>query len=165
MIKVTNIFFCLIILFLILSFLEIRAERRQKSISVELSFAMVFACFGSICHRTFNYCVINMSLCFGGHITVTSRSHRMPFNFVIAARPLLILSLISGSQFPPLVILSIDWINYYIIAKHNGMAPVKDLTLPYHLPCYNRTRTSGGPALRTRVADGYVPRLANNYGA
>ena len=35
--------FCLIILFLILSFLEIRAERRQKSISVEFSFATVFA--------------------------------------------------------------------------------------------------------------------------
>ena len=34
---------CLIILFLILSFPEIRAERRQKSISVELSFARVFA--------------------------------------------------------------------------------------------------------------------------
>jgi len=33
----------LITLFLILSFLEIRAERRQKSISVELSFAVVFA--------------------------------------------------------------------------------------------------------------------------
>jgi hypothetical protein len=33
----------LIILFLILSFLEIRAERRQKSISVEFSFATVFA--------------------------------------------------------------------------------------------------------------------------
>jgi hypothetical protein len=31
------------ILFLILSFLEIRAERRQKSISVEMSFVMVFA--------------------------------------------------------------------------------------------------------------------------
>ena len=30
----------LITLFLILSFLEIRAERRQKSISVELSFAV-----------------------------------------------------------------------------------------------------------------------------
>jgi len=29
--------------FLILSFLEIRAERRQKSISVEFSFATVFA--------------------------------------------------------------------------------------------------------------------------
>ena len=35
--------FCLIILFLILSFLEIRAERRQKSISVEFSFPTVFA--------------------------------------------------------------------------------------------------------------------------
>ena len=35
--------FCLIIVFLILSFLEIRAERRQKSISVEFSFATVFA--------------------------------------------------------------------------------------------------------------------------
>ena len=35
--------FCLIILFLILSFLEIRAERRQKFISVEFSFATVFA--------------------------------------------------------------------------------------------------------------------------
>ena len=35
--------FCLIILFLILSYLEIRAERRQKSISVELSFAKGFA--------------------------------------------------------------------------------------------------------------------------
>ena len=33
----------LIIVFLILSFLEIRAERRQKSISVEFSFATVFA--------------------------------------------------------------------------------------------------------------------------
>src|SRR5215510_6438384 len=35
--------FCLIMVFLILSFLEIRAERRQKSISVELSFATVFS--------------------------------------------------------------------------------------------------------------------------
>ena len=33
----TTFIFCLIIAFLILSFLEIRAERRQKSISVELS--------------------------------------------------------------------------------------------------------------------------------
>jgi hypothetical protein len=39
---VTFIFF-LITLFTILYFLEIRAERRQKSISVELSFAVVFA--------------------------------------------------------------------------------------------------------------------------
>jgi len=39
---VTFIFF-LITLFLILSLLEIRAERRQKSIFVELSFAVVFA--------------------------------------------------------------------------------------------------------------------------
>ena len=38
---VTFIFF-LITLYLMLSFLEIRAERRQKSISVELSFAVVF---------------------------------------------------------------------------------------------------------------------------
>ena len=38
-----HIHFCLIILFLILFFLEIHVERRQKSISVELSFAMVFA--------------------------------------------------------------------------------------------------------------------------
>jgi hypothetical protein len=35
--------FVLITLFLNLSFLEIRAERRQKSISVELSFAVVLA--------------------------------------------------------------------------------------------------------------------------
>ena len=35
--------FCLIIVFVILSFLEIRADRRQKSISVEFSFATVFA--------------------------------------------------------------------------------------------------------------------------
>ena len=35
--------FLLITLFLILSFLEIRAERRQKPISVELSFVVVFA--------------------------------------------------------------------------------------------------------------------------
>ena len=34
--------FCLIIVFLILSFLESRAERRQKSISVEFSFANTF---------------------------------------------------------------------------------------------------------------------------
>jgi hypothetical protein len=34
---------CLVTVFLILSFLEIRAERRQKSISVEFSFATVFA--------------------------------------------------------------------------------------------------------------------------
>jgi len=34
---------CLIIVFLILSFLEIRADHRQKSISVEFSFATVFA--------------------------------------------------------------------------------------------------------------------------
>ena len=39
----SSYFFFLITLFLILSFLEIRAERRQKSISVELSFAVVFA--------------------------------------------------------------------------------------------------------------------------
>jgi len=39
---VTFIFF-LITLFLILSFLEIRAERRQEAISVELSFDVVFA--------------------------------------------------------------------------------------------------------------------------
>ena len=38
-----SVFKGLIILFLILSFLEIRAERRQKSISVEFSFATVFA--------------------------------------------------------------------------------------------------------------------------
>jgi len=35
--------FCVIIAFLILFFLEIRAERRQKSISVEFSFPTVFA--------------------------------------------------------------------------------------------------------------------------
>ena len=35
--------FCLIILFLILSFLEILAERRQKSICVEFNFVVVFA--------------------------------------------------------------------------------------------------------------------------
>jgi hypothetical protein len=34
--------FCFIIVFLILSFLEILAERRQKSISVEFNFAIVF---------------------------------------------------------------------------------------------------------------------------
>jgi len=34
--------FCLIIVFLILSFLESRAERRKKSISVEYSFATIF---------------------------------------------------------------------------------------------------------------------------
>ena len=38
-----TIIFCLIIVFLILSFLEILAERRQKSISVEFNFAVVFA--------------------------------------------------------------------------------------------------------------------------
>ena len=35
--------FCFIILFLIFSFLEILAERHQKSISVEFNFAIVFA--------------------------------------------------------------------------------------------------------------------------
>jgi len=35
--------FFLITLFLIVSFLEIRAERRQKSISLELSFSVHFA--------------------------------------------------------------------------------------------------------------------------
>ena len=40
-IDLVTFIFCLIILFLILSFLEIRAERRQKSISVEFSFAPV----------------------------------------------------------------------------------------------------------------------------
>ena len=35
--------FCLITIFLILFFLEIRAARRQKSISVEFSFTTVFA--------------------------------------------------------------------------------------------------------------------------
>jgi hypothetical protein len=34
---------CLIIVFLILAFLEIFADRRQKSVSVELNFAIVFA--------------------------------------------------------------------------------------------------------------------------
>ena len=34
---------CLIIVFLTLSFLEIRVERRQKPLSVKLSFATVFA--------------------------------------------------------------------------------------------------------------------------
>ena len=34
--------FCLIIVFLILSFLEILAERHHKSISVEFNFAVVF---------------------------------------------------------------------------------------------------------------------------
>jgi hypothetical protein len=38
----STFFFCLITVFLILSFLEIRDERRQKSISVEFSFATVF---------------------------------------------------------------------------------------------------------------------------
>ena len=38
----TTLIFCLIIVFLILSFLKIRAERRQKSISVEFSCATVF---------------------------------------------------------------------------------------------------------------------------
>jgi len=35
----TTFIFCLIIVFLILSFLEIRAERRKKLINVEFSFA------------------------------------------------------------------------------------------------------------------------------
>ena len=39
---VVTFIFCLITLFLILSFLEIRAERRHNSISVEFSFATVF---------------------------------------------------------------------------------------------------------------------------
>jgi len=47
------------IIFLILSFLEILAERRQKSISVEFNFATVFCfqtpCFCCICNCTFNY--------------------------------------------------------------------------------------------------------------
>jgi len=62
------------IVFLILFFLEILAERRQKSISVEFNFATVFAfkhhVYCSICNCTFNYSMINMSLCFGGHIAV-----------------------------------------------------------------------------------------------
>ena len=66
--------FCLIILFLILSFLEIQADRRQKSISVEFSFVMVFAFKHHVSaahvNCTFKYCIINMSLCFGGHIAI-----------------------------------------------------------------------------------------------
>jgi hypothetical protein len=40
--NLVTIIFCLTKLFLILSFLEIRAEHRQKSISVEFSFATDF---------------------------------------------------------------------------------------------------------------------------
>ena len=62
------------IVFLILSFLEILAERHQKLISVKFNFAIVFA----FKHRVsaayvivlFNYCMINMIPCFGGHIAV-----------------------------------------------------------------------------------------------
>ena len=54
----TAVRLCLIVLFLILSFLEIRAERRQKSISVEFSFATVFAFkrHVSAARLTINYC-------------------------------------------------------------------------------------------------------------
>ena len=40
---IVTFIFCLIIVFLILPFLEILAERRQKSISVEFNFSVVFA--------------------------------------------------------------------------------------------------------------------------
>ena len=59
--------FCLMVVFLILSFLEILAERRQKSISVEFNFATVctfkYHVYCCICNCTFNYSMINMSLC------------------------------------------------------------------------------------------------------
>jgi len=57
-----------------LSFLEIRAERRQKSISVEFSFATVFAFKHHVSAAyvivLLTICMINTNLCFGGHITV-----------------------------------------------------------------------------------------------
>ena len=52
MIKAT--LFCLIILFLILFFLEIRAKRRQKSISVEFSFATVFSPHITLCNNKYS---------------------------------------------------------------------------------------------------------------
>ena len=112
--------FCLIILFLILSFLEIRAERRQKSISVELSFAMVFTV-----KRPVSAAYVNVPLTTAWYIWVfvlwvTSQSHKMPFNFVIASRPLLILSLTSGSPFPSLAILAPKYLIYsYTIKTQN----------------------------------------------
>ena len=66
--------------------------------------------------------MLNMSFCFRvtsrshhGHITVTSRSHKVLLSFVIAARPPLILSLISGSWFPSLVCIYIYIYILYII--------------------------------------------------
>jgi hypothetical protein len=57
-----------------LSFLEILAERRQKSTSVESNFAIVFGFKHHVSAAylivLFNYCMINMSLCFGSHIAV-----------------------------------------------------------------------------------------------
>jgi hypothetical protein len=57
-----------------LSFLEIRAERRQKSISVELSFAVVFAFKHQVSSAYvivfFTIAWVNMGICFGGHITI-----------------------------------------------------------------------------------------------
>jgi len=44
----------------------------------------------------------------GGHITVTSRSHKMLFSFVTAARPLLILSLIFARYFHIIIIIIIN---------------------------------------------------------
>ena len=80
-----------------LSFLEIHAERRQKSISVELSFAMVFAFKHPVSAA---YVIVLLTIAWHTWVfvlEVTSQLHKMPFNFVIAARPLLILSLISVS--------------------------------------------------------------------
>ena len=74
-------------MFLILSFLEIRAERRQKSISVEFSFATVFAfkhhvSAAYVIVRTSNYCMINVSLCFEGHITVPQNAVYFIYNII-----------------------------------------------------------------------------------
>ena len=46
---------------------------------------------------------------------VASRSHKMLFSFVIAARHLLILSLISGSWFPSLVIPPNKYIHLHVL--------------------------------------------------
>jgi len=57
--KLTTFTFCLTIVFLILSFPEIRAERRQKSISVEFSFATVFA---SKHHVSAAYVIVRLTI-------------------------------------------------------------------------------------------------------
>jgi len=77
----TTFSFCLIIVFLILSFLEIRAGRHQKPISVEFSFATVFA-FKH--HVSAAYVIVLLtiadkyeSLCWGSHHGSDHRKKRI----------------------------------------------------------------------------------------